>query len=116
MATSSATATTERQAPIASERKGFDAIRVLAREKKGLITTDVFRNSLVIALDDLKVRLQAHYESRFPGKGRLIREAIGEAEESAWSTQYPHLFLPDLVEEAMARFGASGTQEFGNQL
>ena len=76
----------------------------------------MFRNSLVIALDDLKVRLQAHYECRFPGKGRLIREAIGEAEELAWRTQYPHLFLPDLVEETMTRLGASGTQEFGSQL
>jgi hypothetical protein len=76
----------------------------------------MFCNSLIIALDDLKVRLQAHYESRFPGEDRLIRKAIEEAEALAWRTQYPHLFLPDLVEEAMARLRASGTQEFGNQL
>jgi hypothetical protein len=72
---------------------------------------DVFCNRLVIALDDLKVRLRAHYGSRFPGEERLIRKAIGEAEVLAWRTQFPHLFLPDLVEEAMARLGASGTQK-----
>jgi hypothetical protein len=76
---------------------------------------DPFCNRLVIALDELKVRLQEHFEGRFPGEGRLIRKAIEEAEALAWRTQFPHLFLPDLVEEAMARLGANGTQEFEDE-
>ena len=71
---------------------------------------DPFCNRLVIALDDLKARLQAHYENRFPGEEHLVRKAIEEAEALAWRTQFPHLFLPDLVEEAMARLGVNAQE------
>ena len=63
-------------------------------------TFDVFCQKLLVALGDLKVRLQAQYERRFPGEGARIREAIEEAE---WQTPFPHLFLPDLAEEAVTR-------------
>src|SRR5262245_31466317 len=32
----------------------------------------------------------------------LVRGAVGEAEALAWSTPYPMLFLPELVEEKVA--------------
>ncbi len=60
-------------------------------------------NKLVAAVDELKLRLQARYERFLPGEKALIRKALEEAESIAWSTQFPHLFLPDLVEEGIAR-------------
>jgi hypothetical protein len=66
---------------------------------------------LMIALRDLRARLRAQYERRFPGESGPIREAIKEAEIAAWSTPFPHLFLPDLAEEAITRRAASITSE-----
>jgi hypothetical protein len=66
---------------------------------------------LAIAVRDLRVRLQAIYERRFPGEGRRIREAIAEAELAAWHTEFPHLFLPDLAEEAVGRLSISSNPE-----
>jgi hypothetical protein len=63
---------------------------------------DAFCQQLVVALEGLKIRLQAQYERRFPGEGSRIREAIEDAETAAWRTSFPHLFLPDLVEEVVA--------------
>jgi hypothetical protein len=60
-------------------------------------THDVFCKRLMATLGELKVRLQAQYERRFPGEGSRIRKAIEEAEVAAWHTSFPHLFLPDLV-------------------
>jgi hypothetical protein len=77
---------------------------------------DIFYRRLAVALSDLKVRLQAQYERRFPGQGMRIREAIEEAEVAAWHTSFPHLFFPDLAEEAIARLAvasASGDKEDG---
>jgi hypothetical protein len=64
---------------------------------------DVYCGRLKVALRDLKLRLQAHYERRFPGEAVRIGEAINQAEIVAWHTDFPHLFLPDLAEEAIAR-------------
>jgi hypothetical protein len=75
---------------------------------------DIYSGRLAVALRDLKIRLQAQYERRFPGEGERIREAIAEAEVVAWHTPFPHLFLPDLAEEAMARGSVSSTLEHGN--
>jgi hypothetical protein len=66
-------------------------------------TPDVFCKRLMAALAELKVRLQAQYEDRFPGEKSRIQKAIEEAEVAAWRTRFPHLFLPDLAEEAIAR-------------
>ena len=76
---------------------------------------DVFCKKLMIALGELKVRLQEQYERRFPGEGSRIRKAIEEAEVAAWHTPFPHLFLPDLAEEAIARLAASLISEVGNE-
>ena len=64
---------------------------------------DVYCSRLEAALRKLKSRLQAQYESRFPGEAVRIRDAITRAEIVAWHTDFPHLFLPDLAEEAIAR-------------
>lgn len=72
---------------------------------------DIFYGRVTAALIDLKVRLQVQYERRFPGEGSRIRDAIEEAEVAAWQTPFPHLFLPDLVEEAIARLAVSSTPE-----
>ena len=78
-------------------------------------TLDVFCKSLMAALGDLKVRLQAQYERRFPGEGSRIRKAIEEAEVAAWHTPFPHLFLPDLAEEAIAGLAVSLNEEVGDE-
>jgi hypothetical protein len=86
----------------------------------GIVTTtfratadpfEIYRGQLAIAVRDLRVRLQAVYERRFPGEGERIREAIAEAEVAAWHTEFPHLFLPDLAEEAVGRLSISSNPE-----
>ena len=71
----------------------------------------VYRGRLAVAVRDLKARLQARYEGRFPGEGKRIRAVIAEAETAAWYTEFPHLFLPDLADEAIARLPASSNSE-----
>ena len=78
--------------------------------------SDIFCRNLIVALEDLKARLLARYARRFPGEGSRIRKAIEEAEMEAWSTPYPHLFLPDLAEEAIARLGVSARLEVGDEV
>ena len=68
---------------------------------------DVYCSRLELALRELRLRLQAQYERRFPGEAVRIREAIKQAEMLAWHTDFPHLFLPDLAEEAIARLSSS---------
>jgi hypothetical protein len=66
-----------------------------------------FCQRLVVALGELKVRLEAQYVSRFPGQEFRIRKAIEDAEAAAWRTSFPHLFLPDLAEEAIEKSASS---------
>lgn len=86
----------------------------------GIVTTnfgaapeffDVYSGRLAVALRELKARLQAQYERRFPGQAVRIREAIRQAEIAACHTGFPHLFLPDLAEEAIARLSFSSRSE-----
>ena len=72
---------------------------------------DVYCGRLEVALRELKLRLQAQYERRFPGETARIREAINQAEIVAWHTDFPHLFLPDLAEEAIGRLSFSSRSE-----
>jgi hypothetical protein len=72
---------------------------------------DVYCGRLKVALRELKLRLQAHYERRFPGEAVRIGEAINQAEIVAWHTDFPHLFLPDLADEVIARFLFSSKSE-----
>ena len=64
---------------------------------------EVYCGRLAAALRELKLRLQVQYERRFPSESVRIREVIRQAEIAAWHTDFPHLFLPDLAEEAIAR-------------
>ncbi len=82
----------------------------------GIVTTnfraapdslDVYCSRLAVVLRELKLRLQEQYERRFPGEAKRIHEAITQAEIVAWRTEFPHLFLPDLAEEAIARLSFS---------
>jgi hypothetical protein len=89
----------------------------------GLITSDdvepnalgVSCRKLMMALRDVKVRLRAQYERRFPGESGPIRKAIKEAEIAAWRTPFPHLFLPDLAEEAIARRAGFAASELRDE-
>jgi hypothetical protein len=67
---------------------------------------------LQTALGELKQRLQARYERRLSGE--RVRKAIQDAEAAAWQTSFPHLFLPDLVEDAMEHL-ANSSSELGNE-
>ena len=78
-------------------------------------TLDVFCQRLMAALGELKVRLQAQHERRFPGEESLIGKAIEEVEVAAWRTPFPHLFLPDLAEEAIAGLAVSLNAEVGDE-
>ena len=47
----------------------------------------------------LSQRLQARYESLYPGHREMLRRVIAEAEAASWElSRFPHLLLPDLVE------------------
>ncbi len=72
---------------------------------------EIYCGRLAVAVRDLRARLQARYERRFPGEGRRIRDAIAEAEVAAWHTEFPHLFLPDLAEELVTRLAVSSNSE-----
>ena len=86
----------------------------------GIVTTNfrgvpdslaMYCGRLEMVLSELKLRLQAQYERRFPGEAVRIREAITRAEIVAWHTDFPHLFLPDLAEEAIAQLSFSSKSE-----
>lgn len=57
-----------------------------------------FCRKMVAQVVDLKDRLVEKYEAALPGQSLLVNRAVEEAAELAWETQFPHLFLPDLVE------------------
>jgi hypothetical protein len=72
---------------------------------------EIYRYRLAVAVRDLKTRLLAEYERRFPSAASQIRDAVAEAEVAAWHTEFPHLFLPDLAEEAVARLAVFSNSE-----
>jgi hypothetical protein len=51
----------------------------------------------------LKRRLATEVQGRIPEQ--LVNQAVAEAEALAWSTPYPLLFLPGLVEEKVLNAG-----------
>jgi hypothetical protein len=78
-------------------------------------TPVIICRKLQMALGELKQRLQVRYERRLPGERNRIRKAIQDAEVAAWQTCFPHLFLPDLVEDAIDHLAVSLSSEFGNE-
>jgi hypothetical protein len=61
---------------------------------------------VMAAVAELKVRLQARYGRTFPGQDELVHDVIAAAEAVAWHTEFPHLFLPDLVEVRIVELSA----------
>jgi hypothetical protein len=54
----------------------------------------------------LKHQLQNDYEAAYPGLREIIHLVIDEEEVKAQALSFfPHLFLPDLVEEHIAKLG-----------
>jgi hypothetical protein len=66
----------------------------------------VFLQKVTDAVSDLKERLQQDYEQAYPGLGNVIRIVLDEEEEKAWNlSSFPHLLLPDVVENHIERLG-----------
>jgi hypothetical protein len=58
------------------------------------------------AVSKLKERLQNDYERTYPRLAEIIRIVLDEEEAKAWKlSSFPHLLLPDLVEEHIATLG-----------
>jgi hypothetical protein len=67
-------------------------------------TKIVFLQTVLVALAQLKQRLQREYEQSYPDLRELIQIVLDEEETRAWElTFFPHLLLPDLVEAHLAR-------------
>ena len=71
-----------------------------------------FCEDLMLALGKLKTRLVARFEQKWPGRRQLIQQAIADAEELAWRTPFPHLFLPDFAELRLAEIIATREPAF----
>src|SRR6266480_3631910 len=66
----------------------------------------IFLQTVSAAVTQLKQRLQQDYEQVYPGLGEIIHLVLDEEEAKAWELSLlPHLFLPDLVEEHVAKLG-----------
>jgi hypothetical protein len=59
--------------------------------------------TLSSAVADLKARLQQDYEQAYPELQEIIHIVLDQEEARAWELSFPHLFLPDLVEEHITR-------------
>jgi len=54
----------------------------------------------------LKHQLQHDYETAYPGLGEIIHLVLDQEEAKAQAlSSFPHLLLPDLVEEHIAKLG-----------
>ncbi len=66
--------------------------------------TTVFLQTVSVALNQLKQRLQCEYEQAYPNLREIIHLVLDEEETKAWElSPFPHLLLPDLVEAHIAR-------------
>ena len=64
----------------------------------------VFPQTVSAALERLKGRLQSDYEQAYPGLREIIHLVLEEEERNARRLSvFPHLFLPDLVEEHIGK-------------
>ena len=75
-------------------------------EQQPKIASLVFLQAVSTAVTQLKQKLQQDYERVYPGLGEIIHLILDEEEAKAWELSlFPHLFLPDLAEEHVARLG-----------
>src|SRR3989441_10974615 len=66
----------------------------------------VFLQTVSVAIAQLKQQLQLDYEQAYPDLREIIHLILDEEETKAWELSlFPHLFLPDLVEEHVATLG-----------
>ena len=69
-------------------------------------TAAVFPQTIIAAVSELKDRLQQDYERTYPRLGEIIRIVLDDDEATAWKlSSFPHLLLPDLVQEHIATLG-----------
>ena len=69
-------------------------------------TTVAFHQKMIAAVSDLKRKLRRKYERTYPGLEEIIRLVVEEEEAHARElSMFPHLLLPDLVDEHIARLG-----------
>src|SRR5437879_12906049 len=78
--------------------------------------TAVFPQTVTNAVSKLKNRLQQEYEQTYPDLGDLIRIVLDEEEVKAWELAFPHLFLPDLVEEHISQLGLRPAEIRGDRV
>src|SRR5437870_9874876 len=75
------------------------------------IASLVFLQTVSAAVTQLKQKLQQDYERVYPGLGEIIHLVLDEEEAKAWELSlFPHLFLPDLVEEHVAKLGLQSAE------
>ena len=68
--------------------------------------TEGFLETVSAAVTQLKQKLQQDYEQAYPDLREIIHLILDEEETKAWELSlFPHLFLPDLVEEHVATLG-----------
>ena len=78
----------------------------MTTDQQSETATAVFLQTVSAALTQLKQRLQRDYEQAYPGLSEIIHLILNEEEAKAWDLSlFPHLFLPDLVEEHVAKLG-----------
>src|SRR5437667_12903492 len=66
----------------------------------------VVLQTVSVAIRQLKQKLQHDYEQAYPDLREIIHLILDEEETKAWELSlFPHLFLPDLVEEHVATLG-----------
>jgi hypothetical protein len=65
-----------------------------------------FAQMVSTALGRLKKRLQRYYQKAYPDSGEILHRMIDEEEAKAREISFfPHLFLPDLVDERIRKLG-----------
>ena len=75
-------------------------------EQQPRIASLVFLQTVSAAITQLKQKLQQDYERVYPDLRDIIHLVLDEEETKAWELSlFPHLFLPDLVEEHVAKLG-----------
>jgi hypothetical protein len=65
-----------------------------------------FAQMVSTALGRLKKRLQRYYQKAYPDSGEILHRMIDEEEAKAREISFfPHLLLPDLVDERIRKLG-----------
>ncbi len=75
-------------------------------EQQPETATLVFLQTVSAAVTRLEQKLQQDYERVYPDLRDIIHVVLDEEEAKAWELSlFPHLLLPDLVEDYVAKLG-----------